>query len=54
MPLVTKEKEMILKRFMTFAALIALVFIPLFSSPVDAQTYFSDDFEDRDDRTENG
>ncbi|HUU17271.1 MAG TPA: hypothetical protein VMW72_08985 [Sedimentisphaerales bacterium] len=36
---------MIFKRFMTFATLISLVFIPLFSSPVDAQTYFSDDFE---------
>ncbi len=36
---------MIFKRFMTFGTLIALIFIPLFSSPVDAQTYFSDDFE---------
>ncbi len=36
---------MIFKRFMTFGTLIALFFIPLFSSPVDAQTYFSDDFE---------
>jgi len=36
---------MILKRFTTFAALTAIVVIPLFSSPVDAQTYFSDDFE---------
>ncbi|MFB0554782.1 MAG: hypothetical protein ACETWQ_15875, partial [Phycisphaerae bacterium] len=36
---------MIFKRFMTFGTLISLVFIPLFSSPVDAQTYFSDDFE---------
>jgi hypothetical protein len=30
---------------MTFGTLIALVFIPLFSSPVEAQTYFFDDFE---------
>ena len=36
---------MILKRCMTFGTLIALVFIPLFSSPADAQIYFSDDFE---------
>jgi len=36
---------MIFKRFMTFGTLIALVFIPMFSSPVDAQTYFFDDFE---------
>jgi len=36
---------MIFKRFMTFGTLIALVFTTLFSSPVDAQTYFSDDFE---------
>ncbi len=36
---------MIFKRFMTFGTLIALLFIPLFSSPVNAQTYFSDDFE---------
>ncbi len=36
---------MIFERFMTFGTLIAVVFIPLFSSPVDAQTYFSDDFE---------
>ena len=36
---------MIFKRFMTFAVLTALVLIPLFSSTVDAQTYFSDDFE---------
>ncbi|MBL7188979.1 MAG: hypothetical protein ISS70_21845, partial [Phycisphaerae bacterium] len=35
---------MTLKRFMTFATLIAIIFVPLFSSPVDAQTYFSDDF----------
>ena len=36
---------MISKRFMTFAALVAIVIIPLFSSLADAQTYFSDDFE---------
>jgi hypothetical protein len=36
---------MIIKRFATVGLLIALVFILLFSSPVDAQTYFSDDFE---------
>ncbi|MGB2864020.1 MAG: hypothetical protein WBC05_11890 [Sedimentisphaerales bacterium] len=36
---------MIFKRFMTFGMLIALVLIPLFSLTVDAQTYFSDDFE---------
>ncbi len=36
---------MICKRFMTLGTLIALVFVPLLSSPVDAQTYFSDDFE---------
>jgi len=36
---------MISRRLVTFAALIALVFIALFSSPVDAQIYFSDDFE---------
>ena len=39
------SKKLIFRRFMTFTALMALVFIPLFSSPVDAQTYFSDDFE---------
>jgi hypothetical protein len=42
---VIKEKKMIFKRFIIFGTLIALFFIPLFSSPVDAQTYFSDDFE---------
>ncbi len=36
---------MVFKRFMTFGTLAALVFIPLFSSPVAAQIYFSDDFE---------
>ena len=36
---------MITQRFMTFGTFVALVFIALFSSPVDGQTYFSDDFE---------
>ncbi|MHC4171259.1 MAG: hypothetical protein ACYSWQ_30350, partial [Planctomycetota bacterium] len=36
---------MIIKRFATVGLLVALVFTLLFSSPVDAQTYFSDDFE---------
>ncbi|MHC4329926.1 MAG: hypothetical protein ACYSWW_17565, partial [Planctomycetota bacterium] len=36
---------MIPKGFTAFGTLIALVFIPLFSSPLDAQTYFFDDFE---------
>ncbi len=36
---------MIVKGFMAFETLIAIVFISVFSSPVDAQTYFFDDFE---------
>ena len=36
---------MIFKRLMTFRTLIALILILLFSLTVDAQTYFSDDFE---------
>ena len=40
-----KGEKMISKTFMTFAALTVLVLIPPFSSTVDAQTYFSDDFE---------
>ena len=36
---------MISKKSMTFGTLITLVLIALFSSPVDAQIYFSDDFE---------
>lgn len=37
---------MVSKRFMTFGTLTALVFIFLSSSPVGAQIYFSDDFND--------
>jgi len=36
---------MTFKRFMTFGTLTAFVFISLLSSPVEAQIYFSDDFE---------
>ena len=36
---------MVSKRFMTFGMLMAFIFAPLFSPPVDAQIYFSDDFE---------
>ncbi|MBW7989707.1 MAG: hypothetical protein FVQ84_06800 [Planctomycetes bacterium] len=36
---------MIVKGFVSFGRLIGLVFILLFSTPVDAQTYFFDDFE---------
>ena len=36
---------MINKRFVTFGLLIAVVLIPLFSLTADAQTYFSDNFE---------
>ena len=36
---------MISKRIMTLGTAIVIVFIPLFPSSVDAQTYFSDDFE---------
>jgi hypothetical protein len=44
--LVKKERKMLSKRFTTIAALAALVLVPLFSPPVNAQTYFLDDFED--------
>ena len=40
-----KGEKMIIQRFVTFGMLIALVFVSVFSTPVDAQTYFSDDFE---------
>jgi len=40
-----KGEKMISKTFMTFAVLTVLVLIPPFSSTVDAQTYFSDDFK---------
>ncbi len=36
---------MIVKGFVSFGTLIGLVFVLLFSAPVDAQTYFFDDFE---------
>ncbi len=36
---------MIVRGFVSFGTLIGLVFILLFSTPVDAQTYFFDDFE---------
>ena len=36
---------MIFKGIVSFGTLIGLVFISLFSTPVDAQTYFFDDFE---------
>ncbi len=40
-----KEEKMIVKEFVSFGTLIGLVFILLFSTPVGAQTYFFDDFE---------
>lgn len=36
---------MLSKRFMVFGMLMALLFIPIISLSVSAQTYFSDDFE---------
>ena len=36
---------MVLKKLVTFGTLVALILVSLFSAPVDAQTYFFDDFE---------